>query len=104
MVAGGREREGGLEQNMRLVPVDLVVDVDLIPPAEGVMVCTNFEFCQVRVTRMAGSACRSSTSSTESTLIEQRRSCIERAGIDVPGVVFFRRVFEGLQLVAAASQ
>ena len=36
-------------------------------------------------------------------LVDQRWRLVERAGIDVPGVVFFWRVFEGLQLVAAAA-
>ena len=35
------------------MPVDVVLDVDLIGLSR-LIVCTNFEFCQMRVTRIAG--------------------------------------------------
>ena len=34
-------------------------------------------------------------------MIDRSSAAVERAGIDVPGVVILRRVFEGLELVAA---
>ncbi len=44
--AAGCEREGGLEEDVRFVPVDFVVDVDLSPSAARLNVWTNLEFCQ----------------------------------------------------------
>ena len=48
---------------------------------------TNFELCQVRVTRMTARSGLFSTSLTESTC-SMGAPVIEGAGIDVPGVVF----------------
>ena len=68
--AGG-QREGGFEQDVGFVPVDVVVDVDLVEPRGRLMVCTNLEFCQLRVTRTVGEGPFAPRSSTVSALFSR---------------------------------
>ena len=99
--AGGGEWEGGFEEDVGFVPVDVVVDDGRCRRlASREMSWMNLEDCQVRVTRMV---LRSGPSVDEGDGVDvgDGRHVVEGAGVDVPGVVLLGRVFEGLELVAA---
>ena len=84
------------------MPVDVVVDVDDLIADRDVMVCTNFEFCQWRVTRMSRTS-RYFEQLHRIGFIDRRRRNVERPRIDVPRVVLLRRVLEKLKLIATCA-
>ncbi len=90
--------EGSLEQDVGLVPVDVVLDVDLVAlEADGLD--------EFRVLQVACNADHrvASESPDGDRLVDGGWLSVERAGVDVPGVVFLGRVFEELKLVAAGA-
>ena len=101
VVAGCGEWESGLEQDVGFVPVDVVGDEDFV--GSGVEGDFLDEFGALPGARdlNAGAHGAAFDDLDRVDLVDQSWRLVEGAGIDVPGVVFLGRVFEGLQLVAA---
>jgi hypothetical protein len=99
--AGGGEREGGLEEDVGLVPVDGGGDADYV--AAGV---EGDVLDEVGLAPGAGDADGLAEGAVVGDGRWSRRAdgghgAVEGAGVDVPGVVVLGRVGEGLELVAA---
>ena len=83
--------EGCLEQDVGLVPVDVVLDVDLVALKAdgldefGVLPVAGYTDCVANLFDGVG-------------LVDGGWLSVKRAGIDIPGVIFLGRVLEELEL------
>ena len=99
--AGGGERKGGLEEDVRLVPVDLVVDVHLIAFSREAKCLDELRILPVAGYTNAGLGGLEQLNRIS--MVHCRGRNVESTWIDIPCVVLLWRVFEELELIAAGA-
>ena len=85
------------------MPVDLVVDIDLVGTGREADGLDKFRVLPTACDTDGGVARVFSDQLHAVRLGQKCRRHIQRARVDVPSVVFFRRVLEGLKLISASA-